>query len=380
MTFEYQKSFRFFAQIAGGLEELGSQELSELGAEEIDPAFRGIYFSADHATLYRINYCSRLITRVLAPLMTFDCPDELTLYRIARSIDWTKLFSIHHRFAIFANISHSQITHSQFASLRLKDAIADAFRDATSQRPSVDREDPDVWINLHIESDRATISLDTSGGSLHRRGYRKLSVEAPMQETVAAAMVRYAEWDGERPLYDPLCGSGTLLCEALMAYCRIPAGYLRNRFGFQMLPDFQADIWQQIKNQADQQIRALPKGLMAGSDISPQAIQAATTNLRCLPFGNRVHLSILDFKAIANLNDRIILCNPPYGIRLGDPHNLGQFYKALGDFLKKKCQGATAYIYFGNRTMLKHIGLRPTWKKPLENGGIDGRLVKFVLY
>ncbi len=378
--FEYQKSLRFFAQIAGGLEELGCQELSELGARDIDPAFRGIYFSADHAALYRINYCSRLLTRVLAPLATFDCPDDQTLYRIARGIDWSKLFSVKHRFAIFANVSHSQITHSQFASLRLKDAIVDTFRDATGLRPDIDRIDPDVWINLHIESDRATISLDTSGGSLHKRGYRKLSVEAPMQETVAAAMLRYAEWDCRKPIYDPMCGSGTLLCEALMVYCRIPAGYLRDRFGFQLLPDFQQSTWRTIKTQADQQIGVLPDGLIAGSDISSQAIQAATTNLRCLPSGNRVHLSVMDFNKIEHLRDRIILCNPPYGIRLGEPKKLGQFYKALGDFLKQRCTGSTAFVYFGNREMLKHLGLKPSWKRPLENGGLDGRLAKFEIY
>ncbi len=378
--FEYQKSYRFFAQIAGGLEQLGAQELSELGAEEIDPAFRGLYFSADPAALYRINYCSRLLTRVLAPLVSFECPDDQMLYRIGRGIDWPLLFSATDRFSIFANVSRSHITHSQFATLRLKDAIVDAFRDATGQRPSVDRDNPDVWINLHIESDRATISLDTSGGSLHRRGYRKRTVEAPMQETVAAAILRYAEWHGQKPIYDPMCGSGTLLCEAMMAYCSIPAGYLRPRFGFERLPDFKPEVWQRIKNEADAQIHPLPDGLIAGSDISVQAVQATAANLRMLPNSEHIHLSVMDFNQIDHLNDRIIVCNPPYGIRLREIKKLDRFYKNLGDFLKQRCQGSTAFIYFGNRTMLKHIGLRPAWKKPLENGGLDGRLAKFDMY
>lgn len=201
-----------------------------------------------------------------------------------------------------------------------------------------------------------------------------------MQATVAAALLRYAEWSGQKPIYDPMCGSDTLLCEALMAYCRIPAGYLRDRFGFQLLPDFQPSIWQTVKTQTDHQIRALPDRLIAGSDISSQAIQAAKTNLQCLPNGSRVHLSVMDFKNIEHLRDRIILCNPPYGIRLGEPKKLGQFYQALGNFLKQRCTGSSAFIYFGNREMLKHIGLKPSWKKPLENGGLDGRLTKFELY
>lgn len=378
--FEYQQTNRFFAQIAGGLEDLGVEELLQLEARNIKPMFRGIHFEADRAALYRINYCSRYLTRILAPLISFQCPHTETLYTRAKAINWNALFSVDQTFAIFANIAHSKITHSQYAALRLKDAIADYFREHFGKRPNIEKINPDVWINLHIENDEATISLDTSGGSLHRRGYRKETVEAPMQETVAAAIIRLTEWDGARPIYDPMCGSGTLLSEALMKFCRIPAGYLRQRFGFERLPDFDSAIWQTVKQEANGKIRSLPDGLISGNDISSKAVEAARINFRNLPDGDKINLSVMNFLDIENITDCIIVCNPPYGIRLGDKTNLGQFYKSLGDFLKQRCQGSMAFIYFGNRELLKYIGLKPSWKKPLENGGLDGRLAKFEIY
>lgn len=384
--FEYQEKKRFFAQIAGGMEELGADELSELNARNIYPAYRGIYFEADSADLYRINYTSRLITRVLAPLASFNCPDTDQLYKKAKTLSWSELFGIEHTFAIFANVSNSKITHSRFAALRLKDAIADFFNEQFHKRPNVDTEEPDVWINLHIENDRAVISLDTSGGSLHRRGYRKKTVEAPMQETLAAAIIRLSEWDGSHPLYDPMCGSGTLLSEALMYYCQVPAGYLRKSFGFEFLPDFDKTLWQSVKEDADKNIGKFPlsssgkKFPISGSDKSYKAIGASSANLRTLPFGDLVKVKVLDFQNIPNLEDTVIVCNPPYGIRSGKKEEMAGLYKSLGNFLKQRCRGAVAYIYFGDRELISHIGLRPSWKRPLVNGALDGRLARFEMY
>ncbi len=222
--YAYQQNHRYFAQVAEGLEEPAADELKPLGAREIRLAYRGLYFEADPAALYRINYQSRLATRVIATLLVVACHTTDTLYKRAKSLAWKEFFSAEQTLAVFANVSHSKIRHSQYAALCLKDAIVDYFREECGRRPSVERSDPDVWISLFIDKDRAAIGIDTSGGSLHRRGYRKEAVEAPMQETVAAAILRRAEWDGSRPLHDPMCGSGTLLAEALMHYCRIPAG------------------------------------------------------------------------------------------------------------------------------------------------------------
>lgn len=379
--FEYQKTERYFVQIAEGFEELAVKELEALGARNIKPGFRGIHFSADRATLYGINYNARLVTRVLAPLVSFECRSRDDLYRAGSAIDWTAFFSLRNTFGIFANVSGNiNIKHSKFAALCLKDAVADFFRKKFGKRPNVDRINPDVWLNLHIENTRATISFDTSGGSLHRRGYRRETVEAPMQETLAAAMVALSGWKGEKPLYDPMCGSGTLLCEALMKICRIPAGFLKKNFGFCFLPDFNKGLWESIKKKADEKISPLPPELIAGSDIERMAVNAAKTNCRILPGGDMIKICRKDFKDISNLENSVILCNPPYGIRLKKEEDLGEFYKNFGDFLKQRCKGSQAYIYFGNREMLKRIGLKPAWKKPMRNAGLDGRVAKYELY
>ncbi|MBW1759139.1 MAG: class I SAM-dependent RNA methyltransferase, partial [Deltaproteobacteria bacterium] len=182
------------------------------------------------------------------------------------------------------------------------------------------------------------------------------------------------------PLYDPMCGSGTLLCEALMKTCRIPAGFLKKNFGFCFLPDFNKGLWESIKKRADEKIRPLPSELIAGSDIERMAVNAAKTNCRILPGGEMIKICRTDFKDISNLENSVILCNPPYGIRLKKEEDLGEFYKNFGDFLKQRCKGSQAYIYFGNREMLKKIGLKPAWKKPIRNAGLDGRIAKYELY
>ncbi len=378
--FSYQKSGRYFAQVATGLEELGRQELQQLGAREVKSGYRGFYFSADRATLYRINYCGRILSRVLAPLLRFDCHSDKYLYKTAAKIDWFALLSLKETFAVRANVSHSNIKHSQFAAQRLKDAIVDRFRQETGKRPSVDTREPDVLFNLHIGNNRATIYLDTSGASLHRRGYRLESVTAPMQEIVAAAIVQLSGWNGKRPLVDPMCGSGTILCEAMMHYCRIPAGYLQKKFGFTALPDFDAGTWAGVKAQAERGIRDLPAGLISGSDKSKAAIGAARANINCFPQGGNIDLQVRSINSIQSLENRVVLSNPPYGLRLETDENIRDFMKQLGDFLKQRCRGTEAYLYFGNRDLVKSVGLKPSWKKVLISGGLDGRLVKYSIY
>ncbi len=376
----YQTTPKYFAQIADNIKELGAEELTALGAQDVRPVYRGIYFEADAAALYRINYCSRLVSKVLAPLVTFESHSTKYLYKKAKEVEWADFFDVDQTFAIFAQVSHSHITHSQYAALCVKDAIADYFRDKTGKRPSVDPTNPDVDFNVHIDYNRVIISLNTSGGSLHRRGYRIHTVEAPMQETVAAAIIKLTEWDGAQPLIDPFCGSGTLLCEALMSYCRIPAGYLRSGFGFKNLPDYEEATWRDVKMEADDAIRELPEGLISGSDVDAKAARATRNNLKQLPHGQTIKVTEKDARDIPSLENMAIVCNPPYGIRMKQKHGLEDFYKSIGDFLKKKCEGSSAYIYFGDRQFLKKIHLRAKWKKPLMNGGLDGRLAKFEMY
>jgi len=380
MMYTYQKTNRYFAQVANDIKDLADEELRSLGATDIAGAYRGIYFSAEPRVLYRVNYQSRLISRVLAPLTAFHCPSDQTLYQQAYKIHWEDFLDPSLTFAVFASVSQSAITHSQFAGLRLKDAVVDYFRDRTGQRPSIDTQSPNVWLNLHIEKDQATISLDTSGGSLHRRGYRRETVAAPMIETLAAAIITLLDWDHQRPLVDPFCGSGTLLCEAYMAASHTPAGVLRTYFGFQNLPDYKAALWQQIKREGLNQRMPTPPGLITGSDISKEAVRAATANAAAITRSHHIRIERLDAFKLPKIEERIIVCNPPYGIRMAPDEDLSPFYKQLGDFLKQRCRRSTAFIYFGERTYIKRLGLKPSWKKPLATGGLDGRLVKYELY
>ena len=379
-VYRYQKDGRYFAQIADSLKEAGAKELAELGAEDVRPEFSGIHFRADKSALYRINYLTRLLSRCLAPLISYACHDTDTLYQKAKQIEWQDFFAEGNTFAVSGNVSDSAISHSKYAALRLKDAVADYFKEKTGQRPDVSVRNPDILLNLHIRNDKAVISLDTSGGALHRRGYREETVSAPMQETVAAAIIGFSQWDGSVPLYDPLCGSGTLLCEALMRYSNIPAGVFRNRFGFEFLPDFDGAVWKQVKKEAGAQIRELPKGLIAGSDVSAEAVSAARTNLMGLHYGNNVGVERADFRKLPALEEHVIVANPPYGIRMGADENLEMFYKNFGDFLKQKCKGSAAFVYFGERVYIKKIGLKASWKKLIKTGGLDGRLVKYEMY
>lgn len=378
--YNYQKDSRFFAQIAGGLEAEGAAELTSLGARNVEIAYRGLHFDATSDVLYRISYFARLISQVLAPLRAFASPSDRHLYREARSIDWSDFLKPDETFAVFANVANSTINHSRYAALRVKDAVVDQFRDRAGQRPSIDTHDPDLRISLFIYEDEAVLSVGTSAGVMHRRGYRTDALEAPMQETVAAAVLHYAGWDGETPLYDPMCGSGTLLAEALMRYCRIPSAYLHHRFGFENLPDYQEGVWKKVKKALDDQIRPLPEGLINGSDVSAKAVEAAATNLSKLPDGDRVHLSTSDFRDLPPINGGTLITNPPYGVRMGRELDLNDFYRSFGDFLKQRCTNSTAYVFFGKREYLKSIGLRSTWKKPLVSGALDGRLAKFELY
>lgn len=362
------------------MEELGAAELSELGATEVQPVYRGVWFRTDLEHVYKINYQTRLLTRVLAPLLTFDCHSANYLLKTASKIEWDRFLSPRQTFAVFASVANSNINHSHYAALVLKDAVVDYFRDKAGARPDINKENPDVWINLHLENNRARVSLDTSGGSLHRRHYRIESVEAPMQETLAAAVVRISGWDGTRPLFDPMCGSGTLLSEALMSYCRIPPGYNRESFGFERLPDFDAGVWKKIKNDAEKAVRDLPESLISGSDVSGDAVKAARANLDCFTPGRRVRVERLDFRDHPGMENATVLCNPPYGIRLGEEEALKTLYKQLGDFLKQKCKNSTAWVYCGNRSLIGSLGLRTGAKIPLKNGNLDGRLVKLELY
>lgn len=376
----YQTGEAFFAQVPDGGEEVASEELLRLGALDVTPGYRGLYFHAEREALYRIVYRALTVSRVLCPLIRFQAHSPEYLYKRVQDIDWTKMFTTRRTFAVFATVANSAIRHSQYAALTVKDAIVDQFRDKTGERPNIEPLSPDLWINLYLHANRATISLDLSGGSMHRRGYRVESIEAPMQETVAAVLVAMTGWDGEQPFVDPMCGSGTLLCEALMRYCRVPAAYLRPQQGVRFMPDYDATLWDAMKREADHAIRELPAGLIHGSDTSFDAVRAARANLAKLPGGRRVVVEARRFEQIEGIHGETIVTNPPYGVRMGKPDAMPDFVRGFGDFLKQRCAGSTAFVYFGERELIKSIGLRASFKKPLASGGLDGRLVRLDLF
>ena len=380
LKYIYERESRYFAQVAESVKNLALKEIQDLGGKNTQRVFRGIWFEADKSTFYKIVYLSRLVSRVLVPLVEFECKDKDALYKGARTIRWEEFLTPKKTFSIAANVSESQITHSNFAGLRVKDAIADYFRDRTNRRPSVNTQAPWIMINVHVHKDRATISIDAGSGPLHKRGYREARVSAPMQETVAAGIIALSGWHGEAPLLDPMCGSGTLLCEALMHYSRIPAQIFREQFGFERLPDFNAQKWEAVKAAADEAIRPLPRGLIRGSDIDEASVEATRTNLMGLHHGGKIDVNLSDFRQLKPVENSVIISNPPYGIRMGKDQDMKLFYNALGWFLKEQCKSCTAYIYFGDPSFIKHLPLAPSWKRDLEIGGLDGKLVKYQLY
>ncbi len=359
------------------MEHLAVRELEELGAKDIRQQQRGVLFGANIATMYRIVYRTRLMTRILGTITTFSCHDTDYLYKKAITIDWPDFIREGQTFMILHHAANSKIQHSQFAALRLKDAIVDQLRERYPERPSINRDNPDVTLHLAIHNNRATISIDCAGFSLNKRGYRSRSVEAPMQETLAAALVRLSGWEGDNLFYDPFCGSGTILAEALMHYCRIPGSYLHESFGFMQLPDYDPALWEKVK--ADVRIRELPEGLIAGSDIDHKSILACRDNLSRLPFGDRIMVKQSDFRNLPSMPGVTMVTNPPYGVRLRDK-GIEQLYKDFGEHVRENCPDGSIHAFSSEEELLKSMNLRPRWRKKLNNGGLDGWFYRMLVF
>ncbi len=376
----YQREPRYFAQVGGGAEKAAAAELRALGATDLEDGVRGIHFGAPTPALYEIVYAARLPQRVIAPLAHFRAHDADYLFRQVREMPWEQFLRPQQTIAVFANVANSHLRDSRYVVQRVKDGICDRMREATGERPSVDIRSPHLWVSAHVSHDAVTLGVDLSGGSMHRRGYRREQGEAPMQETVAAAVIEMSGWDGRAPLVDPMCGAGTLLAEAWLKAAGIPAGFLREHFGLMQLPDFDLVIWKYMKKGVDSRIEPPPAGVVRGSDIDPAMVAAARANLARLPGGERIEVTRADLRSLSGLDGALVVSNPPYGLRLQAGPDIGAFTKEVGDWLKFRSGAAAACLYFGERDLLKHIGLRPAWKAPLRNGGLDGRLARFELY
>lgn len=374
---------RLFVSCAPTLEPLLMDELRELGFNSLQVGYRGVFIEEwDWATIYRVNYASRLASRVLLPLAHFRCFDRRTLYRHAMEIDWSSFFKGNLTFAIDANVNHRELRNSLFAAQVVKDAICDQMRQQTGKRPSVEVQNPDVQLNLYIQQQVATISFDTSGSPLHKRGYRQETVEAPIQENLAAAILRLAGYSPDLIFLDPCCGSGTFLIEAALIATETPPGFLRRQWGFMQHPQYEASEWLKIRNQMDAKRISLPTQHLFGIDRSQAAVRASKINLKAAGFQQQVEVQQSDFREFTpSVPPNFILSNPPHGRRLEEEDQLRSLYRSLGDFMKRTCaKTGRGYVFTTSLDLAKEVGLAAKKRHVLSSGGLEGRLLEFDFF
>jgi putative N6-adenine-specific DNA methylase len=372
---------RCFATCGRGIETLLANELRDLGARDVEPGRGGVHFAGDLALLYKANLLLRTAIRVLRPILTCPVTSADELYDAVQGVDWSEYMTPEHTLAVDCNVRDSQITHSKYAALRTKDAICDQFVARSGRRPSVDVEEPMVGLNLHIYRDEAVLSLESSGESLHKRGYRPILTKAPLNESLAAALVLLSGWKGETPFIDPLCGSGTLPIEATWLAIRRPPGLTRKRFGFQGWMDFDIQLWTELRDEARRGVLKETRATIAGRDIRRDAIRFAIDNARAAGVGHLIDFEvgdIRDFRPPVG-PPGTLLCNPPYGERIGEEKDLQRLYKTLGRVLREHCSGWTAFVFTGNARLSRHVDLEPVEQVPLFNGKILCRLLKYQL-
>lgn len=358
-----------------GLEDVLASELLALNADEVQPARRAVYFSGNEEMIYRANYSLRTALKILVPLRTFKILKADDLYHQALKIRWEEYFDADKTFAVQSTVFSDLFNNSMFASLKLKDAIVDRFRRAVQKRPSVDTRNPMVQINLHIANNSCTISLDSSGESLHKRGYRVGTHEAPISEVLAAGMLKMAGWNGEEPLLDPMCGSGTILIEAAMMAKNILPGELGRKYAFQQWKSYQPALFEKIKSEQDYQ---KPSFQLYGADISRKNVDLAFRNAQKAGVSDMLKLEVADFRTSEKKPDcRILMFNPPYGERLeaGDE----AFYSMVGERLKHHFPDTEVWMISTNEC-LKSIGLKPARKIQLFNGALACSFRKYELY
>ena len=369
-----------------GLEQVLAQELIELGANDVLIERRAVSFKGDKALLYRANLCLRTAIRVLVPIkeerlrLQKGVKPEDQVYEIAKSIDWSRFMTADTSFAIDATVYSELFRNSLFVTYRVKDAIVDYWKEKAGKRPNVNTEKPDLRVNLHVGNDHVTISMDSSGESLHKRGYRVANTEAPINEALAAGMLLLAGWKGQSDFYDPMCGSGTLPIEAALIARNIAPGVFRKSFAFEKWPDFDADLWSDIYNNDSQEREFEHK--IYGSDASFFAIQQATKNVKAAGVGRDIELKQVRMEEISAITSAspLVMINPPYGERLASNKDMEDLYGKIGSALKHHFTGATAWIISSNEAAMKCIGLKPSKKLRLLNGELDCQFNRYDLF
>ena len=370
----------YFATCARGLEPMMARELVALGAADVERGRGGVSFRGDAALLYRANLWLRTAVRILQPVLEADVrsPDEL--YDAVRTVNWTDYMSVDHTLAVDCNVRDSAITHSQYASRRVKDAICDQFRERTGGiRPSVDPERPMVGFNLHVYRDHATLSLDSSWDSLHKRGYRPISTRAPLNEALAAGLLLQVGYDGTRPLWDPLCGSGTFAIEAAMIALHRPPGLTRRWFAFYGWMDFDKGHWASLREDARRRMRTTLEQPIGGSDVRDDAIYFAHENAKLAGLGHLLRFEKCDLRQsrppTATLGQ--IICNPPYGERIGEEAELDELYATIGDVTANQWAGWDLAIFTVNNPHTRKVRRPVRSNHPFFNGSLNCKLWQY---
>jgi putative N6-adenine-specific DNA methylase len=375
------KNMKFTAKTLYGLEKVLAAELTGLGVSGVETGNRAVFFQGDLPLLYASNYMLRTAVTILWQIAEFNIKSADQLYNKAMNIEWDRFMDVDRSFSVVPVVQSPFFNHTGFAALKLKDAVADYFRKKTGRRPSVDTDDPAVMINLHISNDRVTISLDSSHEPLFKRGYRKLPGEAPLNEILAAGMLLLAGWDGSTSLTDPMCGSGTIPIEAALIACKIPPGKFRRFYGFQNWKNYDKELFGSVRSQFDNLIIESPAAEISGSDISGKAIEEAIVNCENAGLTGLISFSQCDIREFSPPPGKggYIIMNPPYGERIsaGDTDEL---YGTIGNILKHKCHGYTAWLISPNRESMKFIGLKPSARHILFNGALECIYSRYEMY
>jgi putative N6-adenine-specific DNA methylase len=370
---------RYIAKTLYGLEDILASELTAMGAENVSVLNRAVAYQGSRSLLYKVNYNSRLALSVLQPVAEFGITGQRDLYNGAVSVEWDRYLDTSMTFAVTAVVNSRHFSHSGYAALVVKDAIADFFRSLTNERPSIDQRMPDLLINLHISNDNVTLSLDSTVLPLFKRGYRRGQAEAPLSEVLAAGIIMLAGWKAETPLTDGMCGSGTIPVEAGLIACNIPPGKFRKVYGFMKWKDFDAALFRSVKYEAEKKIRESPVRIFA-ADISNEAMRIASLNIRSAGLDGTVETSVRDFlTSPPPFENGTLIINPPYGHRLGG-EKMDRFYGEIGSVLKHNYSGYQAWILSGDLVNLKSVALKPFRKYDLLNGDIECRFSGYELY
>lgn len=374
--------FSMLAKTFKGLEQVLATELIQLGANNVQVERRAVSFTGDLRMLYTANMCLRTATRVLVPIASFKAQKADDIYSQVKALDWTQYMTLKTTFQIDATVYSDYFRHSQFVTYRVKDAIVDYWMERENQRPSVKLEGADLYLNLHIAGDRVTLSLDSSGESLHKRGYRVANTQAPINEALAAGMLLLAGWNGQSDFYDPMCGSGTLLIEAALIARNIAPGVYRQGFAFEKWANFNADLWEEVYNDDSRERDFQHK--IYGSDAGFYAAQAAQKNIQSAGLQRDIEVRQVRVQELhldeGAAQDALVMINPPYGERLSQDKDVLRLYQDMGTALKHQFSGATAWIISSNEEALKCIGLRPAKRIHLFNGDLDCLFNQYVLF